>query len=56
MGTGIEDVRRGFFAEFTENAILEYLKSPRCSLVGHPAYAKSSAAMADQHFDGGAGI
>jgi hypothetical protein len=39
----VESVRRGFFAEFAERAILEYLKSPRCSYVGHPAYSQSGS-------------
>jgi uncharacterized membrane protein len=39
----VESVRRGFFAEFAERAILEYLKSPRCSYVGHPAYSASGS-------------
>jgi hypothetical protein len=52
MGSGVEDVRRGFFSEFAEGAILEYLKSPRCSFVGHPAYANSDTAGAGEYFDG----
>jgi hypothetical protein len=52
MGSGAEDVRRGFFSEFAEGAILEYLKSPRCSFVGHPAYAKSDTAAGGEYFDG----
>ena len=49
FASGVEDVRRGFFAEFAEYAILEYLKSPRCSFVGHPAYDKPVC----EHSDGG---
>ena len=30
-------VRRGFFADFAEGAILRYLAAPRASLIGHPA-------------------
>jgi hypothetical protein len=40
MMSGAEDVRRGYFAEFAESAILGYLNSPRCSFVGHPAYSQ----------------
>jgi hypothetical protein len=43
---GPEDVRRGFFSEFAEGAILEYMKAPRCSLIGHPKYMKSGASPA----------
>jgi hypothetical protein len=31
-------IRRILFAEFAEAAILGYLKSPRSSLIGHPAF------------------
>lgn len=40
LGHGAEDVRRAFFSSFAEGAILEYLRSPRCSFIGHPVYAK----------------
>ena len=33
--------RRGLFAKFAEGAILEYLGSPRASLIGHPDYTWS---------------
>jgi hypothetical protein len=36
----VDDVRRSFFSEFAERAILEFIKSPRCSIVGHPAGSK----------------
>lgn len=37
---GISDnIRRGLFADFVEGAILGYLESPRCSLIGHPSYS-----------------
>ncbi|MBS0377142.1 MAG: hypothetical protein JSS29_01540 [Proteobacteria bacterium] len=37
---GTEAVRRGVFAEFAEAAILSYIQSPRCSIIGHPKYTE----------------
>jgi len=39
LGSAVDDggIRRALFSDFAEGAILGYLKSPRSSLVGHPA-------------------
>lgn len=42
LGAGMEmheTVRRGLFFDFCESALIEFLKSPRVSLIGHPAYS-----------------
>jgi hypothetical protein len=49
LGSAFENggvVRRALFADFAEGAILGYLKSPRSSLIGHPAFETSLAATA----------
>jgi hypothetical protein len=40
LGTVENDVKRSLFREFAQLCILEYMQSPRCSLVGHPKYPK----------------
>lgn len=39
MGSSMQnEIHRGFFADFTEEAILRYLAAPRSSLIGHPGF------------------
>ena len=33
-----QEMRRGLFADFAEGAIIRFLASPRCTVVGHPAF------------------
>jgi hypothetical protein len=44
---GSIDLRRSQFMWFAEQAILKYLQSPRCSVVGSPMYNRHSALKAD---------
>jgi len=49
LGSAVENggvVRRALFSDFAEGAILGYLKSPRSSLIGHPAFDAPLAATA----------
>ena len=46
LGSVVENggiVRRALFSDFAEGAILGYLKSPRSSLIGHPAFEATLA-------------
>ena len=46
LGSAVENggiARRALFSDFAEGAILGYLKSPRSSLIGHPAFEASKA-------------
>lgn len=41
-----QDVRRALFADFAEGAVLRYLASPRCSIVGHPGFQSAAPSSA----------
>lgn len=43
-----DEIRRGLFSSFAEAAILQFLASPRSSLIGHPNFAPASTWSRDE--------
>lgn len=43
----VANVRRGLFSDFAEAAILNFIRAPRSSLIGHPMFAEGRTNVSD---------